>query len=163
MQNLKEKILHEIESGKVKPKPKWLFAFKSLGLVFSLLFILLFTFYILAFLGFIMSERDWVQESTYSLSGLYFLLSTLPLTIIFLAIFMVIVASLTAYKYGLSYKKPFIYTLLVIIVLLFTTRYVFVLSGLQKYIKEKAFAEKVQLVPNSWREMREGVKNAQLK
>lgn len=163
MQELKTKIFQEIEENKLKPKPKWLFAFKSLGLLLSILFIMLFSFYILAFVGFVLSERDWVQDSTYSLQGVYFLLNTLPISMIFLALCMILVASLTAYKYGLSYRKPFVYTLTVLAVLLLGGRYVFVKSGLQQYIKEEAFRRQIQLVPSSWKELRNSVKSAQMK
>ena len=163
MTELKQNILTQIEQKKIKPKPKWLFAFKAFGLATGVVFIILFAFYILAFLGFVMSERDWIQESTYSLSGLYFLFNTLPLTMIFLASVMIIVAALTAYKYGLSYKKPFIYTFIGIIIILFASRYIFVMSGLQTYIKEEAFKEHIQLVPTAWKNLRENIKSAQMK
>lgn len=163
MNQLKENILNQIENKKIKPKPKWLFVFKALGATAGLTFIFFFAFYLLAFLGFVMSERDWIQESTYSLSGLYFLFNTLPLAMIFLAIFMIIVAAITAYKYGLSYKKPFIYTFLGIITVLILSRYIFVLSGLQTYIKEEAFRQNIQLVPTAWRNLRENIKSAQMK
>lgn len=163
MQELKTKIFKEIEENKLQPKPKWLFAFKSLGLLLSILFVILFSFYVLAFVGFVLSERDWVQESTYSLQGVYFLLNTLPVSMIFLAGCMVVAASFTAYKYGLSYRKPFIYTLVGITIVLLGSRYIFAKSGLQKYIKEEAFNRQIQLVPSSWKELRNSVKSAQMK
>jgi hypothetical protein len=163
MEELKNKIFQEIEENKLKPKPKWLFAFKSLGLLLFILFIILFSFYVLAFVGFILSERDWIQESTYSLQGAYFLLNTLPISMIFLAMSMILVASVTAYKYGLSYRKPFVYTLIVVSLTLLGGRYLFYKSGLQEYIKEEAFKTHIQLVPDSWKELRNDVKSAQMK
>lgn len=163
MEELKNKIFQEIEENKLKPKPKWLFAFKSLGLLLSILFIILFSFYVLAFVGFILSERDWIQESTYSLQGAYFLLNTLPISMIFLAMSMILIASVTAYKYGLSCRKPFVYTLIVVSLTLLGGRYLFYKSGLQEYIKKEAFKTHIQLVPNSWKELRNNVKSAQMK
>lgn len=163
MQELKTKIFQEIEEGNLKPKPKWLFAFKSFGLLVFILFVILFSFYVLAFLGFVLSERDWVQDSTYSLQGIYFLLNTLPISMIILAVFMILTASITAYKYGLSYRKPFVYTLIVIGIILLGGRYVFDKSGLQQYIKEEAFRREIRLVPSSWQELRNSIKSAQMK
>lgn len=163
MQELKTKIIAEIEEKNLKPKPKWLFAFKAVGLGLSVLFVFLFALYLLIFVGFVISERDWVQESTYSLSGVYFLLNTLPFSMILLATVMIFIASVTAYRYGLSYKKPFIYIFVSIIVILLLARLVFVESGLQNYIKEEAFRQNVQLVPTSWKDLRNTVKNAKMK
>lgn len=163
MEELKNKIFQEIDRAEITPRPKWLFAFKSFGLMMSVLFIVLFSFYVLAFVGFILSERDWIQESTYSLQGAYFLLNTLPISMIFLAISMILIASVTAYKYGLSYRKPFVYTLIVVSLTLLGGRYLFYKSGLQEYIKKEAFKTHIQLVPNSWKELRNDVKSAQMK
>lgn len=163
MQELKTKIFQEIEENKLKPKPKWLFAFKSFGLLVFILLVILFSFYVLAFLGFVLSERDWVQDNTYSLQGIYFFLNTLPVSMIFLAGFMILTASFIAYKYGLSYRKPFINTLIVIVFVLFGSRYIFAKSGLQQYIKEEAFSRNIQLVPTTWKKLRDGVKSAQMK
>lgn len=158
MHNLKQNIFQTIESKRIKPKPRWLFVFKSLGAMAAMLFVFAFLFYIIAFLGFVISEHNWVNQETFTMSGMYFLLNTLPLSLMAVAAAMIMTASFVAYRYGLTYKKPFVWTVFGIILVLLLSHQIFTRTGLRDLIKQKAFENKVHLVPDPFNEIRSVIK-----
>jgi hypothetical protein len=159
---IRESVLSEINKGEIKAKPKWLFAFKAISLFIFMLFLFVFAFYIIAFTAFIIRDHDWIIDTTFSLKGMYLLMQALPWTLLLTSILMILTASFVSRKYSLSYKKPFIYTLLTIIIILFTTHFIFVSSGARNLLKEAAFARGINLAPSNLLELRKDMQKMRI-
>ena len=152
--------MQELENK--KSRPKWLFGFKHFSFFIFILFLFLFCFYVLAFLTFVSSQQDWITSSTFTIKGFYLLLSALPWTLFFFSIFMIFAASIISRKYSLSYKKPFIFTLIFIIFILTFTNFVFTASGARGYLKEEAFKRGIKLAPNNLLDLRKDIQEMRI-
>jgi sensor histidine kinase YesM len=159
---IKANILGDINKGEIKVKPKWLFTFKAISFFIFILFLFAFTFYILAFTAFIIRDHDWIIDTTFSIKGIYLLLNALPFTLLFASLFMIAVASLVSRKYSLSYKKPFIYTLMTIIAILLLSHFAFVSSGARNFLKEEAYARGIKLAPSNLLELRKDMQKMRI-
>ena len=99
-----EKIIEKLKNYRMRPK--WHFVIKSALLVISIFLVLLLTLFLTSFLLFYLAR-----------SGIFF--APVPFVLLLLSIVFIAVAEFLITRYAVAYKKPVIYSLIIIVVLVF--------------------------------------------
>lgn len=140
-QKLENKIMSEIKSGKVKLRSKYLFIAEKLGLesafvlsaVLSILFFNLFLFYLKA--------TDNLEYLSFGTSGIAAFLESFPYLLVISFIFFLFLAGYLMTKTDFSYKKPFKYFAISLIVIIMITGSVLAYTDVSEKIEQQAFSE----------------------
>ncbi len=115
--NIKEDILQKIKSGELKMKPKIFFALKTSFFALLFLFLLLFAVYLVSFIVFMMKASGIWFLPGFGFSGMGILFGALPYFLIFLALSLIIFSEFFAEHFAFVYKRPMIYSLSVIVLI----------------------------------------------
>jgi len=102
-------IIDKIKKGEIKMKPKIYFLLKTLLVVLGAIIALLFVLYLISFILFSVRE----------VRGPIPMLFALPWLLVFLSVILIIVLEVLAHYFSFVYRRPVLYTVLAIIVLVF--------------------------------------------
>lgn len=116
-ENLKENILSVIESGKVKMRPKWHFALKTILLIVGTVLVAFAVLFLSSFIVFILRQSGVIFVPGLGGSGLGLFVRSLPWYLILLTIVFIIVLEFLVRKYSFGYGKPLFYSALVILLI----------------------------------------------
>jgi hypothetical protein len=160
-ENIKQKILQEIMEDKVKMKPKYLFWFQTIVLLFSILFTLILSVYIFSFIAFLFVDQGLLLAPRFGMRGILETLSAFPLLLTLLGIFGIYITLKLAKYFEFVYKRKVVNTFLSVLVFIIISQIIFIFSGAQEYIKREAFKRQIPLVPQMFQDMRDR-KNPQI-
>jgi len=114
---LEEKFLHDIASGKLKMKPRWHFILQAALLIVGIFIIFLTLLYLSSCIIFLLHQSGVWFLPSFGFRGVYAFISHLPwLLLLFLIVFMVLLEILIK-RYSISYRSPLIYTILGIVLI----------------------------------------------
>lgn len=117
--SFKKEVLDKIKADNVKMRPRLYFMVRPILFIFGLIMILVFLIYFLSFIFFIFRINDGWALTGLGLRGFLVLFLSLPWGVIsFILLFLVIVETLL-FHFGSAYRKPAIYSLLMLIGLVF--------------------------------------------
>ncbi len=115
---IKEKVLERIKNQRLKMKPRWHFILKTILMVGGALIILLTLIYLISLIGFVLHQSGLTFLPAFGWPGLMILLSSLPWFILAGIIIFIGVLGLLVRHHPISYRKPLIYSLLAILILI---------------------------------------------
>ena len=124
---LKEKLLNKIKEGKVKMKPKAFFVFKMVFASLGIFFFALFLLGLMSFASFIFKANGFGLFGRFGFWGMQRVFFALPWLIILLCLLLLLIFETIAKKIAFVWKKPLVYSFLVIILL--SLLFCFILSG----------------------------------
>lgn len=127
--SLEGAILSRIKNGEAKMKPRWHFALKT---AFSLCAIIILVFsilYLASFVLFVLRQTGTIFLPSFGFRGFGLLLVSLPKLIISAVIIFVILLEILVRHYSFTYRKPLLYSVLGIVVLVFLGGYIFHKTG----------------------------------
>ncbi|MCA9365656.1 hypothetical protein KC723_02075 [Candidatus Kaiserbacteria bacterium] len=116
MNNIQEKILNKIQSGEVYMKPKWHFVLRTGLLLCGVVIVLLLAVYFLSFAIFFMHQNGIWLASDFGFRGVSFFVMSSPWLIISTSLAFIILLYVLVHKYSFSYKRPLVYSMLLIVV-----------------------------------------------
>lgn len=99
------KIIEKLKNEKIEMRPGWYFAVKSILLISLTVLALFLTLFLASYLLFYLKR-----------SGVYF--ASLPLVMFLLMIVFVAIVEILVNRYAIAYRKPVIYSLLIVIALI---------------------------------------------
>ena len=114
---LRELILKKIESGQVCMHPRWHFVFKSILLASGVVLLFLLVIFLISFVMFVLRQTGLSFVPLFGLHGLRVFLFSLPWIIILLALVCLIAVECLVRRASFGYRKPVVYSLLGIILL----------------------------------------------
>ncbi|MCG2690325.1 hypothetical protein L6252_03560 [Candidatus Parcubacteria bacterium] len=124
---LKEKLLSKIKKGEIKMKPKAFFALKIIATALALLACFFLIIYLLSFASFCSSANGLFLLKGFGFWGFQRFFFALPWLLILFCLLLLFIFEVIAKKFALVWKKPLIYSLLIII--LFSLLLSFILSS----------------------------------
>lgn len=124
---IEEKITDLINSGEVKMKPKWYFSTKAILGVIILCVLFFFMIYILSLIDLILDDQYKLHLNNLGIIGTFF---ALPWLLVLIGVVMLVIFDGLIKKYSFSYRSPFIYTFVAVLVLLF------IISSIVKSVDE---------------------------
>lgn len=116
MKNLKDDILNKIKSGEVDMKPHWHFVLKSLLLLLGASVTFLLMVYMLSFIHFYLRQSGIGFVHMYGFKGLSLFVLSSPWILIASTGSLVVVTQILTRKYSCSFRRPLLYSLVVIII-----------------------------------------------
>lgn len=117
MRKIKESVLNRIRSGELAMRPKWHFVLKTILATVGAVIVFLAALYLVSFIVFTARQSGaWFGPAFGSL-GFAALLRSLPWTLILLSLVFVGVLEILARRYAFAYRRPLLYSVAVIIVL----------------------------------------------
>jgi hypothetical protein len=135
--SIKDSVARAIEAGKVKMRPRWHFLL-SAGLLFVGTILVVFTLvYLSSFAIFIFQQTPGPGPGM-GARGLGVYLTSLPWIIILIAIIFLIILELLVRRYSFAYRKPLLYTILGIIVLIFLVSLLVAQTPFHKNLYDRA-------------------------
>lgn len=120
----KNSILEKIKKGKVKMKPKMYFVWRSIFIAFSIIFVTLFILYLLSFIFFNLRLTGIWYLPRFGFSGLRVLFVSSPWILILIAIVLIAILEILVKRFSFAYRRPILYSILVIIVLVFLASFI---------------------------------------
>lgn len=116
--SITNKVVEKIKKGQVKMKPKIYFILKSILLMLSLAVSALFALYLLSFIAFVLRSTGVWYLPVFGFQGIAVLLHSLPWILILMALILVAVLEILVRHFSFSYRRPILYSILAIIMLL---------------------------------------------
>ncbi len=115
-QSIGKRVMAELESGRIKMKPRWYFVMKSALLGVFVVLLLLSLIYLGSLVIFVFRANDLFLISQFGWTGWRLVLSSFPWYLVIGAAVLIVVIELTAKRSTFVYRRPLIYSLLLIII-----------------------------------------------
>ena len=136
--SIAEKVLGKIKRRQIKMKPKIHFIFGTTLLVLGVLVLILFIPYLISLIVFSLRVSGVLFLPKFGLPGMSILLSSLPWLLILITTFLILLLEIFARKFTFVYRKPAIYSLIAIIVIIFTGIFIIEKTSLHSSLFWKA-------------------------
>jgi hypothetical protein len=113
-----DNVISQIKRGDTKMKPKWHFVLKTTLLAIGTFFVSITLLYIVSLVIFILRKNGVIFVPLFGLKGLSVFIFSIPWILITLSIAFVIVLEILIKHYSFTYKRPLLYSLLGIVVVM---------------------------------------------
>jgi len=113
--NIKNNVLNEIKSGEIKMKPRSYFMIRTLLFALGISVLFLFVIYIVSFIVFSLRISGIAFLPLFGFRGIRILFGSLPWLLLLLAVVLIIGLEVFAEHISFIYKRPIVYSLVVII------------------------------------------------
>lgn len=117
--NINKTVLSKIESGEIKMKPKMFFVLKLILLILGTVIVILSALFIASFIFFTLKVSGVLMLPGFGFPGFRILFFSLPWLLIFGLIALIVTSELFVKHFHFVYKKPILYSVLVIILIVF--------------------------------------------
>lgn len=138
--NIEKDILQKIKSGEIKMKPKIFFVIKAGFFALLFLVLLFFAIYLVSFIVFMMRASGLWFLPVFGLEGFKILFGSFPWILIILVFGLIIFSEFFAEHFAFVYKKPMVYSLLavilIVIILGITTAFTPMHAGIFRKVSE---------------------------
>ncbi len=116
---MRERVLESIKSGRVVMRPRWHFVLKAVLLAVGGSIIFLAILYLVSFTLFILRRTGILFVPSFGARGWYVFLVSLPWILILVSLVFILVLEVLVRQYAFAYRRPLLYSLLGIILLVF--------------------------------------------
>ena len=114
-----DKVLNKIKSGEVKMKPKIYFILRTILFILGALVLVFFIIYFISFIIFSLRASGVLFLPKFGLPGMKILFSSLPWLLILMTVILIMLLEIFAKKFTFVYRRPIVYSLLIIIMIVF--------------------------------------------
>lgn len=149
-----QNILDKIKNNEIEMTSRNIFVLKWVTLLITSVFFLLVGIYVFAYVIFLFVDNGLVYIPFFTQTGLVDFMIEIPWTLVLLGIFSVFLFSITSKTFYRIYKKPFLTFFFTIIIIIVLMHLIFLETGTMKFLKEEAFRENLQLVPDKFLQFR---------
>lgn len=136
--SLSKGVLDKIETGQVKMRPRIHFVLKSLLITLGLILTTLFALYLISFVVFVLRTSGVFYLPGFGFPGLKIFLISFPWLLIFIAIILIIVIEILVKHFSFAYRRPILYSLLGILILVFVGSFIVYRTQLHSGLFERA-------------------------
>jgi len=117
--SINNKVINKIKSGNIKMKPKIYFVLRTALLMLSILVLVLFIVCLISFIAFsLRSSGVWLSPA-FGFPCIKMLFGSLPWVLILITVVLIVLLEIFAKKFTFVYRKPILYSLLIIILVVF--------------------------------------------
>jgi hypothetical protein len=113
-----DNVISQIKSGNTKMKPKWHFVLQTSLLAIGTFFVSITLLYIASLVIFILKRTGVIFVPLFGFKGLSVFILSLPWILIMLGIAFVVVLEILIKHYSFTYRRPLIYSLMSIVVIM---------------------------------------------
>ena len=116
---IKEKVLTRIKNGQAEMKPRWHFALKAVLWLTGTVIVALLLLYLTSFVLFSLRQTGAWFVPIFGLRGLGLFIASIPWLLVILAGVFIAILEILVKHYAFAYRKPLLYSLLAIVLLVF--------------------------------------------
>jgi signal transduction histidine kinase len=109
--SIKEKIINEIKSGKIKMRPKIYFWVKLVLFIFLVAVLFLVSVFLISFILFVLNISGGWFLTKFGWGGIKSLFFSLPWLLILIALIFVFLVEIIISSFGFTYRRPLVYSL----------------------------------------------------
>ncbi len=110
--SLKEKILKEIKSGKVKMKPKFHFVLRAGLWILGIIMTFAAALYLISFAFFVLARSGMFHLPRFGFRGVMAFLFDFPWFLVFAALVFIVLVEILVKHYAFAYRRPLLYSVL---------------------------------------------------
>src|ERR1041385_3423472 len=154
--SIKNKVLGAIEQGKVKMKPRWHFVLQATLLVLGTFLAVLALVYLVSFIFFALHQTGIIHSTEFGFRGVGVFLVSLPWLLILLSVVFIVVLEILVRKYSFSYRRPLLYTIFGIILLVLVSGFVVAQTSFHRHLFLQAWDDNLPVVRGFYRTFGEG-------
>lgn len=114
--SIKNSVLEKIKSGQAAMKPKWHFVLKAILIGIGLVICILLTLLVISLIIFILHDNGAWFIPAFGMRGVGRFIISLPWLLVLACIAFIIVLEILVRKYSFAYRKPFLYSIIGIII-----------------------------------------------
>jgi len=114
--SIKNSVLEKIKSGQAAMKPKWHFVFKAILIGIGLVIFILLTLLVISLIIFILHDNGAWFIPAFGMRGIGRFIISIPWLLVLACIAFIVVLEILVRKYSFAYRKPFLYSIVGIIV-----------------------------------------------
>ncbi len=137
--NIEEKIMSQIKSGKVKLRSRYIFLAEKLGIGSAFVFSVLLAVLFLALLFFYLKSSDNLIYLSFGSRGLFAFLETFPYLLLVSLIISIFIAGVILKKSGVLYQKPFGYLAIGMVSFIFLVGIILTFTNLIQRLEERSY------------------------
>lgn len=115
--SIKDLVLKEIKENKTEMKPRWHFVLKATLILLGIFILSLALLYLVSFILFVLRQNGLYFITPFGFRGITIFLLSLPWILVFVSIAFLLALEVMIRKYSFSYRRPILYSLLAIFVL----------------------------------------------
>ncbi len=147
-----DNVLKKIETGEVKMKPRWYFVLR--GILFLMLIIigLLMTLYLVSFVLFVLHYTGVWFMPVFGIKGIKVYLLSIPWMLVVVGLFFIVLLEFMVKQYAFAYKRPLIYSLLGILVLILFGSFFVFRAGFHQDFFRRAYENKLLFASHMYRQ-----------
>ncbi len=138
-ETIESKIMREIESGRVKLRSRYLFVAEKLGLGSAIALTIVLTVFIFSLLLFYLKATDSLIYLSFGRVGVYAFLESFPYALVIAVILLILAGGMLLRKSEVSYKKPFRYFALGMVIFVVATGSALAYTNVADVMEEQAY------------------------
>jgi|GEM_PF-4455795 len=119
--NIKDKISEMINNGDINIKPKFYYILKTILLIIATIFIFIFAIFLASFVYFYFKISLLWALPILGFAGVKAMILYLPWVLILILLAIIVILEFVAEQFSFVYKKPLLYSLFAIIIIIFIT------------------------------------------
>lgn len=137
--NIEEKIMSQIKSGKIKLRSRYIFLAEKLGIGSAFIFSVLLSVLFLALLFFYLKSSDNLFYLSFGSCGLFAFLETFPYLLLVSLVVCIFIAGFILKKSGVMYQKPFGYLVISLVSFIFLVGLILTFTNLIQKLEERSY------------------------
>lgn len=152
--SIAEKVLNKIKKGQVKMWPKLYFVLKAFLFALALVFVLFLALFLVSFIIFNLRASGALFLPRFGLFGLRTFLFSFPWLLVIFSVLFIIVLGVLAKRYRFVYKKPLLYSIIAIVVIVLVGSFIFLRAPIHNRLSERAFRGRLPVAGPLYRQYR---------
>ncbi len=117
--SISDTVLDKIKEGEIKMRPKIYFVFRAILLATGVVAVFFFSFYLVSFIVFILRATSIFSLPRFGFSGMKTFIVSFPWFLILVVLLFIWLLELLAKRFASVYRRPLIYSVFAIVVLIF--------------------------------------------
>lgn len=152
LNSIKDKLLKDIEAGKVKMKPRWQFVSRAVLWVLGLVLATLTLLYLASFIIFILAQTGVWFIPGFGLRAIGPFFASLPWLLLLIAVVFLILMEMLVKRYSFGYRKPLLYSVAGIIIFVLIGGFAIAQTPFHRGLFEQANNNRLPIAGGLYRE-----------
>jgi hypothetical protein len=140
-ETIKAAVIGQIAKGKAHMRPRWHFVLKAALAILGMVFLFFAALYLVSFIFFTLRATGSIFAPAFGFRGVVLLMSSLPWLLIGIALLFIVILEVLVRHYAFAYRKPLLYSLVGILVVVAIGTVIVSRSGIHEQIFEIAKAD----------------------
>ena len=144
-ESAKQRILDRIREGDVLMRPRWHFMLRTLLVAIGGIIVGLVVLYLISFVVFMLRQTGVAYVPALGFAGMVRFLISLPWLLVIAALAFILVLEVLVRKYSFAYRRPLVYSLVIVLVVVGAGSYLVSASGMHTRLLQAAVEQRLPI------------------